>query len=592
MPGLRPILRDLIVLAALSLLGFALYSNVINGPFIMDDYMYIADNAGVKDLSNFTAFRGTRYLAYLSFALNFALGGEVTTGYHLFNIGLHIANSFMVYLITGFIFRSPLFSDNDGSKRLGKSIAFAAALIFLTHPLQTQAVSYISQRLASFAAFFYLLSLSLYMKFRLKEFEEGKKAWGFFVLALLSTIAAQKTKEITFTLPVMIVLFEAAFFSGIKGALRRASLLPFLACLLIIPFELFAIELGLRGASASVDDFIISKQVSELKGISSYEYLLTQFRVLITYLRLLILPAGQSFVYNYALYKSLLQPAVIASFLFLLALLGSAFFMAYRSIKRRAFGYFLIPLGVFWFFITSSIESSVIPIKDVIFEHRMYLPIAGLIFSFTAALFYFFSKRGKNGFYISWAIVLATAVVFSIATYKRNMVWADEVVFWEDNLKKAPGVPDAHELMGEALVRAGRYGEAEAHYLKAIELDPKHLLAHKNLAWAYRQMNRPNDELAVCERIAELSPDDFEARYNIGSILLRFGMYAQAEARLKEALALNPNDPELHVNIGNAIYRQGRREEAIEEYRMALSIDPENQLAIRNLEVILKTQQR
>ena len=238
--------------------------------------------------------------------------------------------------------------------------------------MQTQAVTYTTQRFASLATLFFLLSLVLYASHRVGA-EGGRRGYIKYALALASAIAAQMTKEIAFTLPTVVVLYEAAFFSG---GLRKRALFaaPFLAVMLIIPFTL----LVYAGPDHGVSELIREKQIQELSDLSPYQYLSTQFRVVVTYLRLVILPVGQNLDYDYPKFTSVLQPGSLLSLVFLLSFAAVSVLAYARSRTGRAPLVALSAAGVFWFFITLSIESSVIPIQDVIFEHRLYLPSIGL----------------------------------------------------------------------------------------------------------------------------------------------------------------------------------------------------------------------
>ena len=169
---MRKRLPAFITIAAI---GLFIYSGVLNAPFVFDDHLNIETNLKVRSLANFLDLSGARYVTYLSFALNYRLGGLNTFGYHLFNVIIHAANAVFLYLLISLVLRAlrekVWVPGNQGSAPAG--IAFAASLIFLTHPVQTQAVTYITQRFASLAAFFYLLSLMLYVKARLTKGMSG-----------------------------------------------------------------------------------------------------------------------------------------------------------------------------------------------------------------------------------------------------------------------------------------------------------------------------------------------------------------------------------------------------------------------------------
>lgn len=259
-------------------------------------------------------------------------------------------------------------------------IALFSALLFVVHPLQTQAVTYVVQRYTSLATLFYLLSIFMYAKWRAAsagsetavsktELAPGLNARRiiFYAAAVAAALLAMGAKEIAFTLPAILVLWEFSFY---KGAVKKRLLylLPFILAPVLIPLSLISSNSSLFTAEG------------ETAPPAALDYLFTQFRVLVTYLRLLVFPVGQNLDYDYPLYHSFADLNVFLSFISLLLMVALGAFFFYRSRKKSsAAPLMLIAFGIFWFFIASSVESSVISIADVIFEHRIYLPSVGII---------------------------------------------------------------------------------------------------------------------------------------------------------------------------------------------------------------------
>jgi len=359
--------RPLAALLLLSLLATLIYSNTFSSPFHFDDTANIVENPQIKDLSNFLDFSGSRYVGFLSFALNYHFGRLDVFGYHLVNLLIHIINGFLVYSLVLLLFKASTgqrispdsnfhLTTNDSQLSTASWVALVAALLFVSHPIQTQAVTYIVQRFASLAALFYLLTLVCYLKWRLAS-PEARSRYLWYTGALLSTVLAMKTKENSFTLPFMILLVETVFFRPLtrKG---WVTLIPFLLTLLIIPVS--------RGdALGEAEGF-----ARDATAISRSDYLSTQFRVIVTYLRLLVFPVNQNLDYDYPIYYSLLEPSVFVSFLFLLSLFSLGLYLLFNS-QLKTHRSQLISFGILWFFLALSIESSIIPITDVIFEHLL-----------------------------------------------------------------------------------------------------------------------------------------------------------------------------------------------------------------------------
>lgn len=482
-------IREHIFIATLVLYaaaGLLLYSYVItNGVFLFDDFEYIVGNKLIQDTSIFSNITDPRHIGYLSFALNYALDGEDPYGYHLLNVIIHIANAFQVFLLTGLLLK--LLHFEDERTELRQLLAFFSGLLFLVHPVETQAVSYVTQRFTSLSSFFYLGSLLSYLSVR-SRIEEGHLAVREYVvygLGVLSCILAMKTKEIAFTAPFMIAFLEYLLFRG-KGELSRRLifLVPFLAVLVIIPLSLFGPEWGLIDRGSGIDEVTRGDKLYDLYQRSTFEYLINQFGVIVTYLRLLVFPVNQLAVYDLKAAHSLLEFKVFAPLALLLCLAGLGVYSWLKAGKAAladAVVYRLVSIGILWLFVTLSIESSVIPIKDMIFEHRVYLPSVGFFLVFPVLFFRGWSRlvtgrRQLVGMVTSLALLV---LVLSGLTYKRNFVWVDEVALWDDVVQKT-GKAIGYNNRGNAYLKEGKLELALRDLDKTISFFPN---ASDKMAW-------------------------------------------------------------------------------------------------------------
>ncbi|MBI4824153.1 MAG: tetratricopeptide repeat protein [Nitrospirae bacterium] len=537
--------KPVIHLTLIALIGLLAYSNTFDSPFQWDEGKFITDNPIIKDLSYFLKpseamglgeYYGAlknRYIGYLTFALNYKLHGLDVRGYHIVNLSIHILNALLVYFLVVLTFKTPYLltrptgiaspsarNDRQGEARndtspviarsvsdeaitlplrcrsIGRSnlIALFSALVFVSHPIQTEAVTYIFQRFASLCAFFYLLSIVLYIKWRLCVKEKtpyviargnspeaisgiatpsahnDKKiitALLLYLGSLLSAILAMKTKENAFTLPVVIMLYEFFFFKGSRLK-RILYLVPLLLTMLIIPISLIGID---KPVGEIIGD--ITTIVGGYEDTAKKTYLLTQFRVIVTYIRLLFLPINQNIDYDYPVFNSFLNPQVFLSFLFLIFLFSSAFYFLIRSKFSPVLR--LIAFGIFWFFIALSVESSIIPIPMVINEYRVYLPSVG-VFTAIAIGAFLVTERLKNKKTQTAILSFLTLIplVLSYATYARNTVWKSEISLWEDIIKKSPHRARAHNNLGYAYLFKGLIDKAIEQYLIAIRLKDCH----------------------------------------------------------------------------------------------------------------------
>jgi tetratricopeptide (TPR) repeat protein len=508
-------------------LGLLAYSNTFSVPFLFDDEGYILENPAITDPGymadleraeglplheNVRSTLRSRHLVYLSFAMNHRLHGLQVTGYHAVNLAVHILNAALLYFLVILTFKTPCLRGSELTRHSG-SIALLSALLFVSHPLQTGAVTYISQRFASLAAFFYLLSLVSYVRSRLSIRNSPRLL--LYALAVLSAICAMKSKETAFTLPAAVALYEFFFFAGHGPEGRRAALarrvvylLPLFLTMLIIPLSLIKPGLPLGEA--------VEGATRAQGAISRVEYIMTQPRVVVTYIRLLLLPVNQNLDHGYPTYGPPLKPAVFLSSVFLLMVLALGAYSYYRSRRGEPLQR-LVSFGVFWFFIALSVESSVISLANVMYEHRVYLPSVGAFVAAAAAAALAFSNMPGEGRPRKAAILilLLLPALFTAAAYKRNAVWQSGITIWSDVVGKSPGNARGHFNLGLAFQRAGMTESARMHYEAALDLEGNMFQAHLNLGQIYGEKGLVREAAGHFQAALEIRPDDAVARRNL-----------------------------------------------------------------------------
>jgi protein O-mannosyl-transferase len=558
--------RSVLTVAVIILVGLVCYSNTFDAQFHFDDQKSIVDNPSIRDLANLKAiwkYSPIRFVTYLSFAVNYHFGQLNVFGYHIVNIVIHIATALLVYL---YIYYISILSK----KREPYWIAVFAALIFLCHPIQTQAVTYIVQRAASLATLFYMLSLTCYVKARilfegastgsLDEIQHvgihngvGSQPAivrrGRFLVALAASIAAALlavfSKEIAFTLPVSIAMIEIFFFHA--GWMKRAKVWLALLPLLLGSIFLLGPTLWKR-----ITHF---ETVGELLRISRYDYLLTQVKVVCTYIRLLFLPIYQNLDYDYPITRSFLDFHLWFSAMILLAIviLGVVLYRRDR----------LISFGIFFFFITLSIESSVIPIMDVIFEHRLYLPLVGFSIVISTVYFqyiYIFILRRATshlGFIMAYCMPVLLLVVLSIFTFQRNFIWHDGISLWTDVIGKSPQKFRGYYNLGNAYRRNNMLDIASQYYEKSIELNRSYYRSYDGLSYIYSQKKRFDLAKEYCMQSLNINPQNHEILNRLGYIFLQTGDPVSGIEYFKKAYRINNSDITIIKNLAlaNAIFK-------------------------------------
>ncbi len=567
------------------------YSNTFHVPFQFDDKPAIVENPVIKDLSFFAdpsrsdTLKGhyenitfkMRYISFLTFALNYRLHGLDVTGYHIVNLLIHIINALLVYVLVLLSFKTP-FLDKSSIKDYAVHIAVFSALLFACHPVQTQAVTYIWQRVTSLATMFYVLSLVSYARWRLLMPEAGPdiksflndRALFYYLATITSAVLAMESKETAFTLPVIIVLYEIIFF---KCRFKRvvAYLVPILLTMSVIP-------LNLMGQKKSAGDLIgfISESTMIETTMNRFEYLFTQFRVIITYIRLIFLPVNQNLDYDYPVFHSLFDSEVFLSFLFILAILSIGVFLFKRFRHSSAYTR-LISFGIFWFFIALSVESSLISLRDVIYEHRVYLPSIGLFIMISTLVFAVAVKlkvKWKNVDRSLVAVLSVIVILLTGTTYMRNLVWKDSITLWEDVVSKSPQKERGHNNLGFAYHLKGSHYKAVKHLKTAVKLAPDYTLAHVNLGTSYYSQGLFDNAIEHYQAAVKLKPDWAKAYSNLGAAYFAKGMTDEAIKYLETAIKLEP-EAMAHNNLGTAYYSRGLTDKALEQFRIAVRLNPD-----------------
>ncbi|MBI4823435.1 MAG: tetratricopeptide repeat protein [Nitrospirae bacterium] len=236
--------------------------------------------------------------------------------------------------------------------------------------------------------------------------------------------------------------------------------------MLIIPLTLIGID---KPVGEIIGD--ITTIVGGYEDTAKKTYLLTQFRVVVTYLRLLFLPVNQNIDYDYPVFNSFLNPQVFLSFLFLIFVFGSAFYFLIRSKFSPILRF--ISFGILWFFITLSVESSIIPIPMVINEYRVYLPSIGVFTAIVTGAFLFIGRlKNKKTQKVIGAFLILISLALSSVTYARNTVWKSSISLWEDVVRKSPYKAIGHNNLGFAYVAKGLYDKAIEQFLITLQLTP------------------------------------------------------------------------------------------------------------------------
>jgi len=596
--------RCLIIVVA----GMLAYSNSFFCSFQLDDFHAIVYNKVIMelDMAKLWNYSYNRFLPYLSFALNYSIHEFDVFGYHLFNFIVHICNALVILFLVQSVFSTPQVRSHS-LYVYGPEIAFFTALIFAVHPLSTQAVTYVVQRMASMAALFYFATVFFYLKWRLSKW----KYKGTFLLAcVLSGIGAFLTKQNSYTLPIAILLTELFLFKNISEVFDYRKGRVWLGLTAVFVFVILVLVLNKNLIHDSPPAY-----TNDYKKITPQNYLFTQFTVIPKYFQLLLVPVNQNIDYHWPLYESFSNGRVILGFLLMLGTIALACFL-YN--KNRLFSY-----GILFFLVSIFIESSFIPLDDLIVEHRTYLPSLGYFLLFVSLLYVAMRARYYK---ILFSFMFCLIVLYASACFQRNIVWKTEVSLWKDAIKKSPGKARPYNSLGGAYYRKEMYDQAIVAYSRAIEMKPQFYEAYINRAHSYMAIDKPGpaandfkmgiklvpskldnyisllpellkdakyDEVVYySDYVLSKDPDDAKTFYIRGKAFLNLGKNENALVDFNQSARLDSSDKNLFLDRGLMFQSAGQFEKAIADYNIALNLDSAYTEAFINRGITFKSMNR
>lgn len=607
--------RKCVVFCLIAVLLFIVYANTINDEFHFDDTPNIvrAKNVHIKyptldELKKSTIKHESgnlyRPVARVSLALNWFFGGKDVTGYHLVNIAVHILACFFLYLAIMLILRAPRAPDIPAE--YVQFVALLAAVLWAANPIQTQAVTYIVQRMASMAAMFYIMGLYFYMKGRLSS-SKGS-AFAFYGATFLAYLLAVGSKENAVMFPFALVLLEVCFFADINKITNKRFILNTLFVILgttALGLILFAVFRDnpwqyFTGLAGQYED----------RPFTLGERLLTQPRVLIFYLSQIFYPIADrlSLVHDFRVSSSLFSPwTTLPS---ILAVLGM---IVFSTVYINRFKLLAFPL--LFFFLNHAIESSIFPL-EMVFEHRNYLPSMFLFLPVAAAFalgIEYFRSLGKKttpAFLVFFATLLV--FLFGSGTYVRNMAWADDETLWRDAIQKAPrrarpynnlaliemkkdlaksrvlllktekGVPArknqnkklAYTNLANVHMKKGEYKKAIEYYEKLLKYDPDSEKAWIGLIGCYLQLGDLSNALKRADIVLQNNPKHTKALGLKSFILLKMDEPEKAYPVVQKYLGQVPDEKKALLNMGCALIGLGKYRQAGIYLKRAVDLYP------------------
>lgn len=620
-------------LAALFLLSLSVllaYSGSINGTWALDDFLANRP-VGITHLRDLLGFRK---IAYLTFLFNQSLAAFSPANFRLFNIAVHIFNVFLIYVLAWKTARllpgKPDKTDNSLSS--SEMRAFYAAVlsgaVFGLHPLNINAVAYIVQRMTSLATLFALLALISYMTASQAEYRS--KRFLMYALSAFFIVLGIFSKENAVMAVPLILLYDYVFISGnnYKRFFRKMAGVAGIFILIIAPVSWFLkFHLTFVNIAQTFLNFNQPFKNAAWTAVDVYwtpfQHILTEFRVVAMYLFLVLFPLPQFLVFDwwgFPVSKGLMEP--VTTLLSAVVLLSLLVFSLWK-IKRFP----MLSFGILWYFLAISLESFIALGSDLYFEHRNYLPLAGLLIGIVGQLTLLVNRESVVKRF--WIAGVFTCLVLGSLTFTRNYVWKDSVVLWGDTVRKTQGNLRALVALGSAYVKQSDFVTATKIYEEAVEAAEKAGApfflseALRNLGMAelfLGELEAAQKTITLMERKAadnnkteilrgfysslggdyersleilhRILPDlgdmDRVVVYTLlGDTYRRKGLTEDAINNYREALKLDPVFSAAYYGIGSSYLRAGKPEEALENLKKTLALDPNNVLALSDMADIM-----
>jgi hypothetical protein len=541
-------LLSLVLVAA----TIATYASGLSAAFVCDDRDTIVWDKHLGDFSSLSRVlagvrggpTGGRPLTSLSFHLNSLFAGQNPAGYRAINVLIHIGAGLTLFGLLRRIL--PCKRGTKEQRGDGTDIAFAASLLWLVHPLQTESVTYISQRAESLMGFMFLAAVYC----AVRGFQaEAPTPW--FRAATVACVLSVLSKEVGVAVPLVVLIYDSLLISrGWRQALKKhRGLYAGLAFSWLVA--------GLLQLSAP-RGYSVALSNPEL---SPWGYLQRQLVGVTNYLRLVFWPAPLIFDYGFPPVPSALRLIAAAT---LLAVVVTASILALQRWQ-------LAGLAGISFFLVLAPSSSVIPIlTEVLAEHRMYLPLAcvvTLVVSGVAALTRAgegpHKVKGRDGLTIgSVVLLLCAGATLAVTTWQRNVVFRSELSLWQDTVSKLPDNPRAQNNLGMALLEAGNTSEALAHFREAVAIRPGFFEANGNSAIALERLGQLSEALVYMRRAVDLNPVNEAVQEGLVRLLTKLNRWDEALAAARAYVGRSPGGAHANALYGSLLSRLGRSAEA------------------------------
>lgn len=570
-----------------------LYTWTVDFPMVFDDHTYMSQNPFFKDAGTLAYLKGfgdfarrpaeigsdpdyacnaiMRPVAYMSFYWNHLADDFNPRWFRAVNILIHGINALLVYALASTLLGRFVKTGSLRQESV-RFIALTSALFFVAHPLAIESVTYIVQRFTSLVTLFSLLALWLY--FKSIEATSRRGLWALRIGSVVAMLLAMQTKECSVFVPLVAVMIDwMVFGSGLRHAVKRG--LPLLLCMPLIPILIIAIASAQHGGLDlhAATNIVNSRDVP----LNHWHYIVTEFTVVVHYLRKFFWPTSLNLDPEWPKYESLTEGPVLGALAVLAGFVALAWwlFRRHRGDVRFALGF----ASVIWFFLTLSVSSGLVPLPDFVAEHRTYPGSVGLFIFVACVLDRLRGSSRQVMRIVVPAVVVCALVGLSWRTCRRNLVWSDRESLWEDTVAKSPNKYRTWGNLGAAYSDSGKDEKAVECYREALKIEPRFQNGLLNLSNSLLRLNRPKESL---DSTMELIKQDQTATskppvaFTLGLGLAGVGRFDEAVSVFREILKVLPQDVQTRKAIGLVYLQTGLPHRALDHFHQASAVVPDD----------------
>jgi tetratricopeptide (TPR) repeat protein len=551
--------RDTLACLAVLLLATLLYLNTLHNPFVYDDERLIVANQSIEHLGNLRAIvwhEVTRPVVNFTYAVDYAIWGRSTFGFHLTNLLLHLLNIGLVYLLAWRTADDRRRRGPPGVDDLAPSVvAFGTAMLFAAHPMMTEAVGYVSGRAEILCATLFVIAVLTMRRYM----QGGGPRW--LLLSLGVWLLALGSKENAVMFPFVILAYDWLVCPGTDADRRRRLMRLHLPIYLV-------------GVTAVIIRLVVFARVEHAGGFEFvWPYILAEADVLRQYLLLLMMfhPSGQAVFHSVTLARTFSISTAVAT-----ATLG---FVVWLVVATRRAGRPAAAFGLLWFLLLLLPSSALVVFDhgEPMAEHRVYAASMGLFLALAVALAWLNVRFGPSRPIPRriFRVVMVIGVI-SLAghTVIRNATWHDPVTLWADAVDKAPDHWFPHVLLGESLHAEGRHAQAVVEFQRSIALRPTEAATYGKAGICLVESGRFSEAQTTFEAMRKIDPWAAEGTNGLGTVALARDQLDLARLRYEETLRNNPQNVPARIGLAAVDERTGRPAEAFERCQEIQQLAP------------------